>query len=177
MKVFRPARDASSGRNLAKTALQTSLFWAVFLAALPNAIAYAEAQLGVPGFAFAGQRFVAIALFAAMAALNLGSGYTMAVIGRGTPFPADTARELVVRGPYRYVRNPMAVGGLGLGAAVAVYLGSYGTVVYVVAGGVLWNAIARPMEEADLAARFGEPYARYQAAVRCWLPRWRPYRP
>ena len=36
--------------------------------------------------------------------------------GRGTPIPFDPPRRLVVSGPYRVVRNPMA---LGVGAALA----------------------------------------------------------
>ena len=36
----------------------------------------------------------------------------MAVTGRGTPLPFDAARDLVVSGPYRLVRNPMVVAGL-----------------------------------------------------------------
>lgn len=176
MKMFRPARPGSALRNLVKTAFQAAIFWPVFLVAGPLVLHWLEHRLGVPRLDVPGQSAAAVVVAVPMAALNLSAAWFMAVIGRGTPFPADTARELVIHGPYRHVRNPMAVGGLGLGAAVGLYLGSWLTLAHVVLGGVLWNVIARPMEEDDLAERFGEPYRAYQASVRCWIPRSSGYR-
>lgn len=176
MNVFRPAAERSTAQNLARTLGQTTVFWATLIVLVPWLIHEAERSLDVPGFAFANQRIVAGVVFAVMAAINLGSGIVMAVIGRGTPFPTDTARELVVRGPYRHLRNPMAFGGLGVGLAVALWLGSWSIVGYVVAGGIIWHLIARPMEERDLETRFGDSYRHYHDRVRCWIPRVVPYR-
>jgi protein-S-isoprenylcysteine O-methyltransferase Ste14 len=50
-------------------------------------------------------------------------------------------------------------------------------VLYALAGGPLWHFLVRPWEETDLERRFGEPYRAYRAAVKCWLPRVRGYRP
>ncbi|MEM6337020.1 MAG: isoprenylcysteine carboxylmethyltransferase family protein, partial [Bacteroidota bacterium] len=77
-----------------------------------------------------------------------------------------------VRGPYRCVRNPMAVGGLSQGLAVGLWLGAWSVFAYVVAGGLLWHVFVRPIEEADLAARFGSRYEAYRRRVRCWIPGW-----
>ena len=86
-----------------------------------------------------------------------------------------TPRKLVVSGPYRYVRNPMACAGLAQGFFVGVYIGSWPTLVYVVCGFFAWNYIARPLEEDDLRARFGEEFEMYCHHVRCWIPRFRPW--
>jgi protein-S-isoprenylcysteine O-methyltransferase Ste14 len=94
----------------------------------------------------------------------------MALRGRGTPLPAQTARDLVVVGPYRWVRNPMAVAGALQTASVGLWVGSWLVIVVAVAGAVVWNQLIRPAEEADLAARFGASYRRYTAQVRCWIP-------
>jgi protein-S-isoprenylcysteine O-methyltransferase Ste14 len=176
MKVFAPAAERSTGANLARTLGQTVLFWVVFIGVTPWLIVRIERELGVPGFTFTGQHLVALAIGLVGATFNLWSGVALAVVGRGTPFPTQTARELVVIGPYQYLRNPMAFGGLGVGFAVGVYIGSWGTLAYAVAGGAIWHAIARPMEERDLAERFGASYDHYRANVRCWSPRLSAYR-
>lgn len=177
MKVFQPAAERSTAANLARTLGQTIIFWIVFIGVLPWVIVRIERELGLPVFTFPGQDLVALAIGLGCATFNLWSGATLAVIGRGTPFPTQTARELVVTGPYRYLRNPMAFGGLGVGFAIGVHNGSWGTLAYAVAGGIIWHWSARPMEERDLAERFGASYEHYRARVRCWIPRLTPYRP
>ncbi|MPZ19429.1 MAG: hypothetical protein GEV06_16155 [Luteitalea sp.] len=44
--------------------------------------------------------------------LALACAACFVVRGGGTPAPFDPPRALVIVGPYRYVRNPMYVGGL-----------------------------------------------------------------
>ena len=97
----------------------------------------------------------------------------MAIRGQGTPLPIDTARELVIVGPYRYVRNPMAIAGLSQAAAVGLFLGSPGVVLYAITGAVVWSVFVQPREEADLLHRFGVRYAKYRREVSCWIPTWR----
>jgi protein-S-isoprenylcysteine O-methyltransferase Ste14 len=108
--------------------------------------------------------------FVLASALGLWSCVTMALRGEGTPLPAETARRLVVAGPYRWVRNPMAVAGGLQTATVGLVTGSWLVIVIAVVGALAWHTLIRPAEEADLASRFGDPYERYRSAVRCWIP-------
>lgn len=78
--------------------------------------------------------------------------------------------NLVVSGPYRYVRNPMAVGSISQGVAVGLMASSWLIVLYAVAGAVIWDWFVRPHEEAELSSRFGASFASYRNAVRCWVP-------
>jgi protein-S-isoprenylcysteine O-methyltransferase Ste14 len=92
--------------------------------------------------------------------------------GRGTPAPYDPPRELVVAGLYRYARNPQYVGvvlavvGEGLLTGAAILFG------YAAVLAVGYHLFVRYYEEPTLGRLFGEPYARYRAAVPRWLPRW-----
>ncbi|MGL6075492.1 MAG: methyltransferase family protein [Fimbriiglobus sp.] len=156
-----------------KTLLQLAIFWTTFLVVLPWGILWLETQFGLEFWRFPGliPTTIGIVLFCLAGSLGLTCGITMAMVGRGTPMPTDCARELVVVGPYRYVRNPMAIAGLSQGVAVGIFLGSPAVILYALAGGPVWHVLVRPWEELDLEQRFGESYRCYRASVRCWLPR------
>ena len=56
------------------------------------------------------------------ALLALWCIFTFVFVGRGTPAPFDPPRRLVVRGPYRFVRDPMYFGaGFVLAGAAVIY--------------------------------------------------------
>lgn len=114
-------------------------------------------------------------MFAAAGSLGLRSGYIMARIGQGTPLPMDSARNLVIAGPYRYIRNPMAVAGTIQSLAVGVVLGSPAIFAATWVSAAMWNYGVRPAEEKDLANRFGAPFVEYRDSVRCWIPMTKPF--
>jgi protein-S-isoprenylcysteine O-methyltransferase Ste14 len=92
-------------------------------------------------------------------------------IGRGTLAPWDPPTKLVVRGPYRLVRNPMIT------AVVCVLLGEaalFGSLALLVWAGIVLtiNAVYFPLvEEPMLRDRFGVEYDEYAAHTPRWLPR------
>ncbi|MEO0472921.1 MAG: isoprenylcysteine carboxylmethyltransferase family protein [Bacteroidota bacterium] len=169
MKLFKPATSTSGIWNLSKTLLQTAVFWLTFLYLLPMGIVRLQSMLDWGGFA--PQPEVGWTCFVMFSMLGLYSGYTMSKQGKGTPLPTDCPNELVIAGPYRFVRNPMAVAGIGQGISVGIILGSFLVILYAGIGGVLWHVLVRPVEEKDLAARFGEAYEAYRRKTRCWLPK------
>lgn len=178
MNPSRPSRSRSPWINAVKTLGQSLVFYAVFLVVIPWGLLWLAdmlpwtLQCPLPA-----NRVVGVAVLVGCTAIGLYSGILMAVVGQGTPIPFDSTNRLVVRGIYRYVRNPMVLAGLGQGLGVAVYFESVVLFGYVILGGILWHFIARPWEERDLLERFGADYEQYHAAVRCWVPRLRPYRP
>ena len=176
----RRARPASIAFNTFKTLVQSLLMWLVFLGIGPLCVWAIESKLRLCGWPVA--RFWA-APEGAMGLFCLGwcvawtSAWVLIRWGQGTPLPLDATNRLVVRGPYRWIRNPMAFASLIQGVAVGLALGSPGVLAYVLCGALAWNFGARPWEEADMEARFGEEFKRYKNAVRCWIPRLRPYSP
>ncbi|MBX9243772.1 isoprenylcysteine carboxylmethyltransferase family protein [Actinotalea ferrariae] len=96
--------------------------------------------------------------------------------GRGTPAPVAPTEELVVGGPYRYVRNPMYVAVVALVLGQALLLGRLVLLAYALVTWATTAAFVRGYEEPTLLARYGEQYEAYRAAVPAWLPRLTPWR-
>jgi len=100
-----------------------------------------------------------------------------AAVGRGTLAPWDPTERLVVRGPYRHVRNPMISGVLALLLGEAALFGSPALLAWFAAV-LAVNAVYLPLvEEPGLHRRFGADYDAYRAHVPRWLPRPRPWDP
>jgi protein-S-isoprenylcysteine O-methyltransferase Ste14 len=97
-----------------------------------------------------------------------------ALAGHGTPAPIDPPTELVVRGLYRFARNPMYVGVLTVIAGQAALFASYRLALYAIVVFAVFNLFVIGYEEPVLRRSFDGAYERYCATVPRWLPRLRP---
>jgi len=86
-----------------------------------------------------------------------------------TPNPTKPTTALVLRGPYRFTRNPMYLGFAALYLGVTLLVNSLWPLLLfpAVVGLVQGRVIAR--EEAYLEAKFGNEYRAYKMRVRRWL--------
>jgi protein-S-isoprenylcysteine O-methyltransferase Ste14 len=91
--------------------------------------------------------------------------------GRGTLSPVDPPKHLVVRGLYRYVRNPMylSVTAILLGEVMLTRSGALA--LYWLIWFVVVNAFVIGYEEPTLRVQFGESYEEYLRTVGRWIPR------
>jgi protein-S-isoprenylcysteine O-methyltransferase Ste14 len=95
--------------------------------------------------------------------------------GEGTLAPWDPPRRLVVRGPYRYVRNPMISGVVFVLFGEALTLLSRPHFAWALIF-LAVNSIYIPLlEETSLRRRFGDSYVKYCRHVPRLIPRFRPW--
>jgi protein-S-isoprenylcysteine O-methyltransferase Ste14 len=126
---------------------------------------------GTPLFRFAGGLLVAVGSIGL-----LDCFVRFAVQGLGTPAPVFPTRHLVVKGLYRYVRNPMYV------AVVSTILGQaliFGNLRLLEYGGFVWlmfHLFVLAYEEPTLKASFGPEYESLCSEVPRWIPRLTPAR-
>ena len=152
-----------------------SLLWT---ALLPGVLA------GYLPWAFFGLREVRLdwrdpAQLAGLLCIGLGAALLGACIwefarsGRGTLAPVDPPRELVVRGLYRYVRNPMYLSVTTIVFGEWLLSGSRALLVYWAVWFAAVNLFVIGYEEPTLRQRFGASYEQYTQRVGRWLPSFR----
>ena len=105
-------------------------------------------------------------------ALYLRCAYDFVMSGRGTPAPIDPPVKLVMRGPYRYSRNPMYIGVLAILVGEALLYRDLSLLYFLLALAAGFYIFIVGYEERALRHQFGEAYARYCEAVPRWIPGW-----
>jgi len=169
---FKDAQTETVPQLTRRTVVQSCLMWLVFFLLIPLALSSVENLFGWRVFSATMETKIAAgALFTVAGAIGIWGGIEMARRGEGTPLPSVGTRKLVVTGPYRSIRNPMAVLAVIQGICVGVMFDSTLFILYCLLGAFAWDLLVRPLEEAHLTQKFGQEYRDYQQNVRCWLPR------
>ncbi|HEV2377265.1 MAG TPA: isoprenylcysteine carboxylmethyltransferase family protein [Streptosporangiaceae bacterium] len=122
-------------------------------------------------------RVIGAVVTGAGAVTLLGAFTQFAVQGRGAPAPPVPTERLVVRGLYRYVRNPMYLAVLAVITGQAILLGRLVLFGYAAAVCAAFVAFVYGYEQPTLARRYGAQYEAYRRAVPAWWPRLRPRSP
>ena len=85
-------------------------------------------------------------------------------------------RYLVVRGPYRHVRNPMITGVLAIVLGEAAIAASGWLLLWFAIFFAMLTTVIRVWEEPHLARQLGGEYFNYRNVPR-WIPRLSPWEP
>ena len=112
---------------------------------------------------------LALLLFVAGGATYAWCVWDFASYGRGTPAPLDAPKKLVVRGLYRFTRNPMYVGVLTVILGWAALYRSWSLIIYALPVGTMFHLFIVLYEERYLRREFGGEYDDYRARVPRWL--------
>ena len=107
--------------------------------------------------------------------LSVGVGAAVALVGESLRIWAaghvEKGKEVTTSGPYRWMRHPLYVGSLLLGAGFAAasrHLVAFALVFVYLVGSLM---VAARLEEATLRAKFGDAYDRYAAGIAGRTPR------
>lgn len=105
----------------------------------------------------------------ALSAAGLRWAFVMMRRAETTASPYKPANRLTTDGPFRYSRNPIYVAMTGGYLGIALLANSLWLLLLLVPLLLVMEFGVIRREERHLAARFGEDYAVYRAAVRRWL--------
>jgi protein-S-isoprenylcysteine O-methyltransferase Ste14 len=153
---------------LARAVTYATLFIGLLLIFLPARVLNGSGI--VPPSALGPVEWAGIVVALGGAGVALWCVLIFAVVGKGTPAPFDPPRKLVVKGPYRFVRNPMYIGAILVLAGAAVFYRSPTLLGYTLLFGAVTHIFVVLYEEPTLHRLFGSDYAAYRSRVRRWLP-------
>ena len=127
------------------------------------------------GWAPASPTPITIVTGAVLLAVGLPFGFWSVYVeltkGEGTPLPMLPTRKLLITGPFRYCRNPMALGTILAYLGLAIARATPGGIFSVILLGGLLLIYDKRVEERELEERFGEPYLQYKREVPFIIPR------
>ncbi len=155
--------------TLLKSLLFLILVPGFLLGYVPFSISLTDLQLFEPG----ALRYLAFLLWPLGAAAMLWCFRDFTFRGRGTPAPFDPPKELVVSGPYRYVRNPMYAAGILFLFGWLVWSPSLALIVAPFLFFTAAHLFVTTYEEPTLKKKFGAAYEVYLQKVPRWIPRFR----
>lgn len=151
-------------RNLLFTILQPGVVGGLF----PYLILRGRGRTFLPD-SWTATHVIATILMLVGAAIVFRCILRFATEGEGTLSPLDPTKKLVVRGLYRYSRNPMYVGMMILLSGEAVFWWSSALAIYAVVVFVGFNLFILLHEEPRLKREFGAEYDAYRSNVRRWI--------
>jgi protein-S-isoprenylcysteine O-methyltransferase Ste14 len=143
-----------------------------FLIFLFSRNSYSFYLIGFDNFLFyVAMFFLALGLF--LAIWSVRTFYTKG--GDGTPGPWRPVSNLIISGPYRYVRNPMILGVVNLLLFETALFSSISFLLWAIVffvGNIIYFIF---FEEKELIKRFGEDYEEYKNEVPMLFPKFSPY--
>ncbi|MFN2502101.1 MAG: isoprenylcysteine carboxylmethyltransferase family protein [Pyrinomonadaceae bacterium] len=119
-------------------------------------------SLGWPQWIGAATVFVGVSIMASCI-------IRFATEGKGTISPLDPTKKLVLKGLYRYSRNPMYVGAMLLLVGEATFWMSALVALYAAVVFLAFNLFIILHEEPRLRREFASEYESYLGSVRRWL--------
>jgi len=142
---------------------------AIFFAYVPYKIATLEGNTiitEIGGVRFFGLIFILLGAMGYLACLR-----NFVVDAKSSPFPGDDQKHLIIKGLYRYVRNPIYISAYFIIFGEALFFNSLEILYYLMGWILFFHIFVVYIEEPGLRDKFGDSYTRYCDSVRRWIPR------
>ena len=127
------------------------------------------AEIGV--LRFIGPAFIFVGLIGTLACY-----WNFIYDAKGAPLIEGMQKHLIVKGLYKYVRNPIYISWYLIIFGEAVYFQSLDLLLYLAGWMVFFQIKVVYSEEPYLSVTFGDSYESYRKSVRRWIPRLKAYK-
>jgi protein-S-isoprenylcysteine O-methyltransferase Ste14 len=167
-------REYSKAQRMTAVICGGIVFWIIIPFFIVVGSAFLDPWLSLPRFFHRSiNPIIALVL---MVAGWLFANWTVKVqfsFGKGTPIPLMATQKLVVKRPYTYCRNPMALGTTAFYFGVAIWTGSLSALGLSLIYPVVILIYIKLIEEKELEKRFGLEYLEYKRRTPFLIPHFR----
>jgi protein-S-isoprenylcysteine O-methyltransferase Ste14 len=167
-------REYSRAQRMMAVICGGIVFWIIIPFFIVVGSAFLDPWLSLPRFFYSSiNPIIALVL---MVAGWLFANWTVKVqfsFGRGTPIPLMATQKLVVKRPYTYCRNPMALGTTAFYFGITIWTGSLSALGLSLIYPVVILIYIKLIEEKELEQRFGLEYLEYKRRTPFLIPHFR----
>ena len=146
------------------------LFWSFLFLVLPLISIILNEKIGLTKYNFNFLAYIGILTFITGIAFVILSSNLLIKEGKGSPIPSHPPKEFIVKGIYKYTRNPMVLGYILIVLGEYLFFGSTLLGIYVLLLFLLFHFYIIFIEEPELEKRFGDKYLFYKKSVPRWFP-------
>ena len=161
--------------NLTSKLASIVIGFIIFFLIIPESITYFGAiidkSLNLPHIKHFILSLIGLILGISGVFLIIWTGLAQLTIGKGTPLPVVPTKKLVIRGPYKYCRNPMTLGAVLGYLGLSLLKGSIAALGLTAIFFLLAVLYIKLVEEKELEARFGEDYKNYKESTPFIIPK------
>ncbi|NCO97164.1 MAG: isoprenylcysteine carboxylmethyltransferase family protein [Candidatus Aenigmarchaeota archaeon] len=142
-----------------------------FMLIIPFLLIYLNARINLPVFSNLFFTIVGLFLIFIGTAVFLYCSGLFIKIGKGTPAPIEPPKKLVIKGLYKFTRNPIYLGYMSIFFGEFFIFGQFLLLVYFILSISLIHFYVVCREEPLLKRRFGKDYIEYMKRVPRWFPK------
>lgn len=165
--------NEATGNILSRFLLRVSQVVLLTSLGMPAACVLIDQLLGLKKMVPVPYNWLGLLIFIPALLLETWTLYIFVTKGKGTPVPLEATRQLIIEGPYRYVRNPMVIGTSFMTGGLAIILSSYTLFILFILINIHFQVYTVNVEEKEMEARFGQKWEEYKARVPMWIPKLR----
>ncbi len=154
-----------------KSIFVASSFVVAFLVACPYLSILITENFELPIWRFTFLKITGVVIFACGILIFLHCSMLFAKFGKGTPIPTDPPKEFVIKGLYKYVRNPIYTGYFAMLLGEFLLFGHILLLGWAIIALMIFHVYILIHEEPGLRKRFGSSYTNYTKEVPRWVPR------
>lgn len=146
-----------------------SIFALLFFIVLPFVLIKLNTYFDLPIYPFPGHEILGTVSIFIGIAIVFYSTVLFFRFGKGTPVPIHPPRKLVVKGLYKYSRNPIYIGYISILLGEFLIFGSLLLLTYAFLAFFFIHIFIIYYEEPRLKKRFGKSYDEYVLKTPRWL--------